>query len=253
MKKVFLLATVSVATLCFSACKKDKDSISNNSLPEKKLSKITKKENGITTVYNLTYSTAGKLVSIVSTDKKDSTNFAYDASGNLTAIYKQDQEIKSMYAFQYNNNKPETGSYKSWDISMGVPGRLVQNDHFTYTVTNNQVSGIHMVMMDASEADIALTYTNGNLTRLNHNGFISYIGELSYGTRKAIYPKLTSFVLDPMGYTVLYSASHEVLKVLFDFPGSTHDFEINTTYTYDSNGYVLSSNDGDIEEFYEYR
>ncbi len=253
MKKVFLLATAMAAVLVFSACKKDKDTVTTNPPTEKKLKKITKKENAVTTVYNLTYSSSGKLISVVSTDKKDSTNFAYDASGNLSAIYKQDQEIKSMYAFQYSNNKPVTGSYKSWDISMGIPGRLVQNDHFTYTVTNNQVSAIHIVMMDASEADIVFTYTNGNLTRISHNGFISYIVELSYGTKRAIYPKLSNFVLDPMGNTVLYSANHEVLKVLFDFPGSNFDFEINTTYTYDSNGYVLSSNDGDIEEFYEYQ
>jgi len=253
MKQRFLLAAAVAAILAFSSCKKD-DPVSTGTASGKKLKKITKTEAGVVTVYNLSYNAANKLTSYKSTDNSESIIFSYDAQGNLTGIEQKDHEYKNIYAYSYVNNVPSTGTYKSWEIVAGQPDDLIEDDKLTYTVTNNQVSKIKLEMLQTgSETELLLTYANGNLVNVTGNGAIPYTADFTFGNKKAAYPKVTDYVLDQAGFSLQFAAKHEILSADFDFPGTVSDVTVNTTYTYDSNGYVLTSNDGTAQLVFEYQ
>lgn len=247
MKKRILFASAIVAILAFSSCKKD-DPAPNDPTPgpgiEKKLKKITKTENGTVTVYNLTYNAAGKLVSYRNTDNTDFVLFTYDAAGNLSRLEQQDHDFRNVYEYHYTNNIPGSAVFKSWDISGGLPGVLIEDDLLDYTVANNRVEKIKLTMQGGAVTNFNFTYTNGNLTRVTNDGAIPFISEFTYGTKKPMYPKVTNWVLDQAGFSLQFAASNEILKTVFDFPGTNNDETINITYTYDAAGYVLTSNDG---------
>lgn len=250
MKIKMLSALLLSASLAMLSCKKDKPA--DAPAPQKKLKKVKRTEAGTETTYNLSYNAAGKLVSFNSADNAEILQFTYDAAGNLTGIQQQDADYKNLYNFTYANNLPVTGTYKSWDISNGLPGTLDEEYTMAYTIANQQVSKIKLTIPGVGETNHNLTYTNGNLTAVGTAGFIVSNITFSYGNKKPIYPKVTNFVLDPAGFSLQFAANNEILKIVYDFPGTTHDFEVNTVYTYDSKGYVLTSNDGDVQQVYEY-
>lgn len=251
MKHKFLFTVLAFTMLVFSSCKKN-DPAPNNPGTEKRLKKLTKTEAGTVTVYNLTYNAAGKLVSYRSPDNSAYVMFTYDAAGNLTGIEEKENGFLNIYVYTYVNNIPVMGIFESWDISGGLPGTLVEDDQLTYTVTNNQVSKIKLTSQGGPEWNFNLAYTNGNLTKVTAEGTIVYTATFTYGNKKPIYPKVTSYVMDQAGFSLLFAANHEILKADFDFPGTIHDYTTNNTYTYDSNGYVLTSNDGDVQQVFEY-
>jgi hypothetical protein len=59
-------------------------------------------------------------------------------------------------------------------------------------------------------------------------------------------------VLDQAGFSLQFASNNEMLSASYDFPGTGADLSINTQYTYDSNGYVLTSNDGSEQMVFEY-
>lgn len=244
MKTKILFASAVFASLAFSSCKKDDPDPAPTPVVEKKLKKITKTENGTVTVYNLSYDAAGKLLSYKSTDNKEFILFSYDAAGNLTGLEQQDHDFKNSYAYTYVNNVPVSATFKSWDISGGLPGTLIEDDVLAYTVANNQVEKIKLTVQGGAVTTFNFTYTNGNLTRVNNDGVIPIISEFTYGTKKPMYPRVTNWVLDQAGFSLQFAAGHEILKVFYDFPGTNNDETINIAYTYDAAGYVLTSNDG---------
>jgi hypothetical protein len=50
-----------------------------------------------------------------------------------------------------------------------------------------------------------------------------------------------------------FHAKNEVLTAIYDFPGTQFDNTITTKYTYDGNGYPLTSDDGETQLKYEYQ
>jgi len=256
MKQKFLLATGVAAMLFFSSCKKDKpgtpDPTPNPPATTKQLKKITKTDAGVTTVYTLTYDAAKRLTSYKSADNSESILFTYDGAGNLTGIDQKDHEFKNKYVYTYANNVPVSGTFKSWQVAAGQPDQLIEDDKLTYTVTNNQVSKIKLEMADV-ELNLLMTYTNGNLTNISTEGAALYSANFTYGTKKPAYPKVTPWVLDQAGFSLQFASKNEMLSLAYDFPGTENDTNINVTYTYDDNGYVLTSNDGDEHTVYEYQ
>ena len=261
MKTRFLFAAAILAVMSFFSCKKDNPAPGNptpgnpapgNPVVEKRLKKLTKTEGGKVTVYNLTYNAAGKPVSYRNADNSAYVLFTYDAAGNLTGIEEKEEDFLNFYVYTYANNIPVSGIFESWDISGGLPGTLVEDDQLSYTVTNNQVSKIKLTSPGGPEWNFNFTYTNGNLTGVNTDGVIVYIVEFTYGNKKPIYPKVTNYILDQAGFSLLFAANHEILKAVYDFPGTTHDYTTNNIYTYDSNGYVLTSTDGITQQVFEY-
>lgn len=257
MKKQILLATGVAALLAFASCKKDEHGTPapNNPGSTKQLKKVTKTEAGVVTVYNLTYDAAKRLTAYKSTDNSESIVFTYDAAGNLTGIEeRKDNEHKNIYQYTYANNIPVTGTFKSWELTAGEPDAMVEDDKLTYTVTNNRVSKIKLEMLqDDAEMNLLLSYTNGNLSKVTSEIDGIYTGNFVFGTKKPVFPRVSNYVLDQAGFSLLFASGNELLSSSWDFPGTAADFTINTTYTYDSNGYVLTSNDGTAQMQYEYQ
>lgn len=258
MKKRFLLATAVAAILAFSSCKKDDPGTPSpeNPATSKQLKKITKTENGTVTVYNLTYDAFNRLLSYKSTDNSESIQFTYDAAGNLTGIeQREDNEFKNIYTYTYLNNVPVSGTFKSWELTAGEPDAMIEDDKLTYTIANNQVSKIKLEMLQdgGSESNLLLTYSNGNLTNVTTEGVNIFTANFTFGNKKAVFPKVTNWVLDQEGFSLQFAAKNEILSASYDFPGTEADLTVNTTYTYDSNGYVLTSNDGNTQLAFEYQ
>jgi YD repeat-containing protein len=253
MKKKLLFATAMVAVLAFSSCKKDDPTPGGGTNPpkEKRLKKITKTEAGVTTVFNLSYNAAGKLLSYKTADNSEFVNFTYDAAGNLTGIEQKEQEFKNLYLYTYANNLPVSAAFKSWDIKGATPV-LIEDDQLTYTVENNKVSKIKLTMSGGGEANFNLSYANGELSKVTSVGAFAYSVDLTYGTKKSMYPKVSNWVLDQAGFQVQFASGHDILKVAFDFPGTALDYTIDNTNTYDANGYVLTSTDGFTQQVFEY-
>ena len=261
MRKFFFLATTA-AVLLLSSCKKDNVDISSPnpgpdpkpSPSEKVLKKMTKTENGVTTIYSLTYNGSKKLVSIIANNNIEKTLFSYDAAGNLVQVEQNDEEFHNIYSYVYANNIPKSASFKSWMTRPGQSEELIEDDLLTYTVANNQVKKIHLVMQLAenAETDFEMYYNNGNLTKVTAGAPFQYTAEFSFGNKKPVLPPVSNWVLDHAGFSLQYSARNEVLSAKFDFPINSFDRSITTQYTYDANGYVLTSTDGTASIKFEY-
>ncbi|OQP67269.1 hypothetical protein A3860_02625 [Niastella vici] len=252
MKKIFLLAGA-MAMLVLGSCKKDKNSAGdNNGGKTKLLKKLTRTENGKTTVYNFTYD-GNKLTSYSSSDNLETTSFTFDGAGNITKLENKSNSYNSTYTFSYNNGIPVSGTTKVLHNIGSGQESVVQDDVLTYTVTNNQVSKIkEESKLDGTITTANLTYTiNGNLEKLNIAGDEPFSVTFTYGTKKSGFPIVSKWVLD-MGYTLRFSSKNETLTAFYDFPGTQFDETVNTKYTYDGDGYPLTSNDGDTQLTFEY-
>jgi hypothetical protein len=248
MRQLFLVALMA---LVFTSCKKD-DSTTDPVTASKRLKKITKTENGTVTVYNLLYDGDKRLSSIKTTDNSEQILFTYDGSGNLVKIDETEEMFHNIYNYTYSNNLPVGASFKSWEKHPGGPDELIEDDVLTYTVASGNVTGIHLKMSDGTETDFALSYTNGNLTKVNTVGTNFYTATFTWGTKKSPYPQATKYILDQAGFSLLFAAKNEMLTTVYDFPGTTLDMTITNQYTYDSDGYPITSNDGDSELKFEY-
>lgn len=260
MKKVFVLAGL-LSALVFTSCKKDKDDNGGNNggdgNPATKLvKKMTETENGVSTVYNFTYNDAKKITRFAAADGSKYVNFTYDAAGNLTKVESVEDDFKNVYSYTYNNNIPVSGTLKTWEMNGGQAGDLIEDDELTYTVENGQVTKIKLFMKQSDmEVNMNLSYTNGNLTKIESapNSLYSYKANFTFGTKKSPFLQLSKYVLDQAGFSLMFCSKNELISAAYDFPGSTFDYTITHQYTYDANGYPLTSTDGDVQVKYEYQ
>lgn len=263
MKKVFLLASL-LATLVFTSCKKDKDNGNDNPGGDnpgttKLLKKTTETENGITTVYNFNYDNSKKLTSYVNADGTEKTVFTYDAAGNLTKIEITDTESKTVFAYTYANNLPVSGTMKSWEMNGNTVGDLDSESELVFTVENGKVTKIKRVIKGGDDEDditlnLALTYTNGNMTKIEttQGSDYAYNATFTYGDKKSPFPQVTKYVLDEAGFSVMISSKNELKTAAYVTPGMG-GYGFTNTYTYDASGYPLTSSDGQTTVKYEYQ
>jgi YD repeat-containing protein len=256
MKQLFFMAGIAIA-LSITACKKDKKQpgTDNGGTTTKLLKKVTKTEHNETLVYNISYDGNKRPTSIASTDNSESTIFTYDAAGNVVKVEDNERDFKNIYTYTYNNGVPAGGSFKSWQRENGEQGDLIEDDVLSYTVTNNQVTKIHLNMTQTSqETDFNLTYhSNGNLAKVTNSDASMYTATFTYGNKKPAFPTISKYILDQAGFSLQFVAKNEILSASFDFPGTQFDKTITTQYTYDANGYVLTSNDGETKLTFEYQ
>jgi len=254
MKKISLFV-LAAATVLIVSCKKDKDNNGTTPPPASKtLVKMTKKEGNVTTVYNFTYDAAKRLTSFKSADNLAGASFTYDASGNLVKVEQNEDDYKNIYTYSYTNNKPVSGTFKSWQKTAGEPDDLIEDDLLTYTLTNNQVTKIHVAFtLSQDAADFNLTYgSNGNLSSIV-SAANTYTASFTYGNKKPVFPIVSPYVLDQAGFSLQFVAKNELLSIAFDFPDTQFDETMNNQYTYDSDGYVLTSTDGTSNVTYQYQ
>ena len=253
MKKIFLLAGA-LSILVFSSCKKDKDSNDgdNNGGKTKLLKKVTKTENGTTTVFNLIYD-GNQFKSFTSADGLESSTMTLDGSGNITKIDVRDHNDYTTYTYTYTNGVPASGTVKLVHKIAGEPDDIIQDDVLTYTVVNNQVTKIKKQnkVLDIEET-VSLIYNSaGNLEKATLEGEEVFSVIFTWGTKKPGYPTMSKWVLD-VGYTLQFFAKNEMLKAFYDFDGTMFDHELKTNYTYDGDGYPLTSDDGETKMKFEY-
>jgi hypothetical protein len=254
MKKIFLLAGA-FTLLVFSSCKKDNNSNDGNNKggKTKLLKKVTKTESGATTVFNLTYD-GNKFKSFSSANGTESTAVTLDGGGNVSKIEVKDHNDYTTYIYMYNNGIPVSGTVKTIHRIAGEPGEdVLQDDVLTYTVANNQVTKIkkHNNIADVEET-VNLTYNSGgNLEKAVLEGEDPFSVLFTWGTKKPGFPTVSKWVLD-VGYTLQFFARNEMLKAFYDFDGTLFDHELKMNYTYDSDGYPLTSDDGETKIKFEY-
>nr|AUN35681.1 hypothetical protein [uncultured bacterium] len=256
MKLKFLLAGMAISMFTITSCHKDEPASppTNNPANSKRLVKVTKTEAGVATVFNLSYDSNNKLLSYRSADNSEYVIFTYDTQGNLTGIEDLEKDFKNIYEYTYTNNEPATGTFKSWQVVGGQPTQMIEDDLLTYTVNNNQVSKIKLEMLQTGdELNMQLTYTGGNLTRVMSEGQVTYTADFGFGTHRPAFPKVSKFVLDQAGFSLQFASNNDILSASYDFPGTSFDRQINTNYTYDSNGYVLTADDGTAQMVFEYQ
>ena len=245
-----------MAALVLSSCKKDKDSGPDNGSggSTKLLKKVTETANGTMTVYNLNFDANKRLTFLGSTDNLETTNFSYDGAGNVIKIEEKEHNYYSTYTYTYNNGRPVSGTLKTIIKTAGEPDDLVEDDVLTYTVVNNQVTKIHHKMNLADvELDINLAYhPSGNLAKAEITGDEVYSINYTYGTKKTAFPNMSKFVLD-LSFLLAFAAKNELITTVMDFPGTQFDQAVTNQYTYDANGYPLTSNDGQTQLKFEYQ
>jgi hypothetical protein len=243
-----------MAALVLSSCKKDKNSGSDIDGSTKLLKKVTETANGTTTVYNVNYDGNKRLSFFSSIDNLETSNFTYDGAGNVIKIEEKEHNYYSTYTYTYNNGIPVSGTLKTIMKTAGEPDDLIEDDVLTYTVVKNQVTKIHQRMnLDDVELDINLTYhPSGNLAKAEITGDEVYSINYTYGTKKNSFPAMSKFVLD-LGFSLAFAAKNELITTVMDFPGSQFDQTVTNQYTYDANGYPLTSNDGQTQLKFEYQ
>lgn len=260
MKLRFLFSTIIACAIAFTSCKKDEPAPGTSPNPSpvpqpqtKRLKKVTETEGTNVTVYNLTYDAPGRLVSYKNADNSKYVVFTYDAQGNLTSVEEQEEDFKNIYNYAYQNNIPVSGTLKSWTIVNGQPDELIEDDQLTYTVSNGKVTNIRLEMLQSGNiADLQLTYTGDNLTKVESGGGTPYTALFGFGSHRSAFPKVSSYVLDQAGFSLQFASNNEMLSASYDFPGTTYDRSINNQYTYDSDSYVLTSDDGTTHMVFEY-
>lgn len=257
MKKHFLFALFA-ALIAFTGCKKDKDKQADPDNPgaTKLLKRMIETEDGVNTIYDFTYDGNKRLTSFKASDNSERTNFTYDANGNVTKVENIEPDAKFVFEFTYNNGIPVTGSFKSFDMNNGQQGEFLMGYDLQYKVVNGLVTEIKMLMEegeDELEINHLLTYENGNLKKIQTEGSSAYVVNFTYGNKKPVFPPMFKYILDQAGFSVQFFAKNDILSMQYDHPGTELDFTISNQYTYDANGYILTSNNGETTTKYEYQ
>jgi YD repeat-containing protein len=262
MKRHFLVALIAMSTL--AACKKDKGTDepggpSNPGTPSKTLKKIVETKAGQTTTYNLTYDASKRLSSVSSTDNSEVTSFTYANDGNVTKIENKEGNERNVFEITYNNGIPVSGTYKTFEKN-GANETITDQYSLQYTLENALVTKIKMIVPadpendeEGYELEYTLSYTDGNLTKVETGGLFGFTASFTYGNKKPLFPKLFKYVLDPAGFSLEFFAKNDLLTMHYDYPGTELDNTITNVYTYDANGYVLTANDGETQTTFEYQ
>lgn len=261
MKRHFLVALVALSSLV--ACKKEKgnDDPNNPSNPgtSKMLKRLVQTKDGQTTTYNISYDANKRLSSVSSTDNSEVTSFTYANDGNVTKIDNKEGNERNVFEITYNNGIPVSGTYKTFEKN-GANETIVDQYSLQYTVENALVTKIKLIFPpdpendeDGYEMDYTLSYTGGNLTKVEAGGWFGYTVSFTYGNKKPMFPAIFKYVLDPAGFSLDFFAKNDLLTKHFDYLGTEMDETITNVYTYDANGYVLTVNDGETQTTFEYQ
>ncbi|TCZ71761.1 hypothetical protein [Flaviaesturariibacter aridisoli] len=255
MKRTLFAATA-LAALSLTACKKDKDNetTGGGTPAQQYLKKFTETQNGVATVFTLTYDNQHRLLNFKNADNSETTAFTYDAAGNLVKVEETEPNFFNVYTYTYANGKPATATFKSWQRAAGQPDQLFEDDVLTYTVTNNRVSAIHLEMLqDGDEADFNLTYNADGELAEARDGQGFYKANFTYGTHKSAFPSISPWILDQAGFSLLFYTRHELLSTAYDFPGTALDRTETTTYTFNAAGYPTTATRGSVTTTFEYQ
>jgi YD repeat-containing protein len=259
MKRHFLVALIAVSSLV--ACKKENNETRNPSNPHssKILKRIVETKDGQTTTYNFSYDASKRLSSVSSADNSEVTSFTYANDGNVTKIENKEGNERNLFEIAYNNGIPVSGTYKTFQKN-GANETLTEQYGLQYTVENALVTKIKMIIPadpanddEGYELDYTLSYTSGNLTKVETGGLFAYAATFTYGNKKPAFPVMFKYALDPAGFSLEFFSKNDLLTMHYDYPGTELDNSITNVYTYDADGYVLTANDGETQTTFQYQ
>ena len=108
-----------------------------------------------------------------------------------------------------------------------------------------------MKLADVTEtADITYS-SDGNVAKVTLEGDMQGTVVFTWGTKRPGFPTVSKWLLD-VGYTLQFFARNEMLTASYDFEGTLFDYTLTTQYTYDKDGFPLTSNDGETQLKFEY-
>lgn len=234
MKKHFFVLFL-VATSLIAGCQDDSSTDPQPNNAKKLVSKITETENGVNTVYTLTYDAQNRLTGYNDQSNTDAFTVSYDAKGNLSKIESKEDENKATFEITYTaTGEPVSGTYKLYDND-----QLEATFQLNYAVANGQVNEI--VMKDPASQNVygrfILSYANGNLTKVETTalGQAAMTQTYTYGTKKNFFAgSKIKYVVDP-GFSVLFYSANEILTERIVWGQFTTD--VTNQYTYDADGY----------------
>lgn len=263
MKRHFLVALIALSSLV--ACKKEKGNDNtggggSNPGSSKVLKRIIETKGGQTTTYNFSYDASKRLSSVISTDNSEAMSFTYANDGNVTKIENKEGNVRNVMDITYSNGIPVSATYKSFEKDQTQNETLTEQYSLQYTVENAQVTKIKMIVPadpandeEGYELDYNLSYQNGNLTKIETVGDFAFSASFTYGNKKPAFPSFFKYALDPAGFSLEFFSKNDLLTMHYDYPGTELDNTITNVYTYDADGYVLTSNDGETQTKFEYQ
>ncbi|HEY1024255.1 MAG TPA: hypothetical protein VGE26_03765 [Sphingobacteriaceae bacterium] len=234
MKRQFIVLLFSGAAFV-SGCQVDPSTDPQPDNAKKFVSKITHTEDGVNTVYTLTYDAQNRITGYKDQDNIEAFNLSYDTKGNLSKIESKEDESKSIFEITYNAaGEPENGIYKLYDDD-----QLTATFQLTYAVSDGRVNEI--VMKDPAGQNVygkfILSYNNGNLTKVETStlGQANISTTYTYGTKKNFFAgSKIKYVVDP-GFSVLFYSANEILTEKIVWGQFITD--VTNQYTYDADGY----------------
>lgn len=256
-KQFFILIIAALSTVV--GCKKESENNPSTPGSAKLLKRIIETEGGVTTTRNFVYDANKRLMSMQSSDNSETINLTYDNQGNVIKMEDKEEDVRNVFEFTYNNGLPVSGSFKSYE-NAGTPNETLSGSYtLAYTVANGLVTKMKMTVPDdpatgqqGYDLEYTLSYTNGNLSKIEAGGLAPFSASFVYGNKKPVYPAIFKYALDPAGYSSLFLAKNEILSITYNFPGTELDNTITNQYTYDAQGYVLTANDGETQSKFEY-
>ena len=238
-----------ITLFLLAACHKNKDDLQgsgNNS--SKRLVKITKTKGTQTTIFNFTYDASGRLSSMISNNGEADMLFSYDTNGNLVTVEESEPQFTNKWTYTYSNGQLVSATFKDW---LKSNGSLNEDDSYTYSVSNGRVTRFTLTMSQSMTVEFTVTYNNdGNVTKVEAPGFLT--ATFSYGNKKPVYPIVYKYVTD-WGFSPMFFARNDLTVQSWDFAGTLNDRTVTMQYTYDADGYALTSTDGTTQYTYQYQ
>jgi YD repeat-containing protein len=238
MKKQ-IAVMIALFAVVAAGCKKDKDNPleGGENGKTKYISKITTTEDDVQTVYVANYDAQNRLVSYNAQNNSEKTTFTYGANGNLVKYEFESDENKDVFEVTYNGaNVPVTGKHTTYS-NLAV----VAEEALTYTVANDVITEMQAKNPDNEIATYKMTYQNNNLSKVEvtvPDG--KFTISATYGNKKSPFLGLNlKYLIAPVNLFA-YFAKNELTGVATAFNNQTIVRDV-TTYTYDNDGYPLTS------------
>lgn len=249
MRKQFAMM-IALVMIAAAGCKKDKandpeDGGSNGKT--KYISKVTSSTDGQQTVYNATYDGQNRLTAYNTQDGTEKVTFTYGANDALVKFETENEDGKEVFDVTYNaSGVPLTGKHSIYDQTTKV-----YEEDLTYTVADGKVTQMEAKNADDEVTRYTVTYQNGNVTRIRMEASgIAVSIEGTYGTKKSAFAGINfKYLVSPV-HLFQYYSKNELLTTTSK-QGDQVLLRSAWTYTYDGDGYPLtstSSNPDDPEE-----
>ncbi|MBR4995350.1 MAG: hypothetical protein IKY82_04750 [Alistipes sp.] len=263
MKTFRLVGAALLAVLMcvnFTSCSKDDDANTETGgnengnggavvVSEKKLTKITCKDNVWDATYIFSYDSEGRLKTATynETDGESAYNFDYQYIWGDDAIV-----VKEKFSYPDGTTSTDSYSFTLKDGLVQSSSSEYQNGTYFYNSSNRFIKAEY----DRKDYSINVVWDKDKIVSVKHSDtYSSYYTTITYGeTCKKGYLPLIVDIID-LGY-ILFMAHPEIAGLRTNQLPNTYtseDFDICATYEFDKDGYISkikeTDEDGDVTTY----